>query len=116
MLELANLIIDKEQGKFKIFSKFLGFKLGEWTNFKEINYVALSKVRFARTVSSPKLNGNQSCTSDFTDFKFVVFICKDSRIKHVVFKGGFEEAIAVSQEVSNYFNVDIVDYAKEKEN
>jgi hypothetical protein len=113
MLTLKNLLIDKEASKFKIYSKFLGFKLGEWTNFKEINYVAISKVRFARTVSSPKLNGNQSCTSDFTDFKFVVFICKDNRIKHLVFKGEFEDAMEVSTQVAEYLGVEIFDYTKE---
>jgi hypothetical protein len=115
MLTLKNLLIDKEEGKFKIYSNFLGFKLGEWTNFKEINYVAISKVRFARTVSSPKLNGNQNCTSDFTDFKFVVFICKDNRIKHLVFKGEFEDAMEVSNQVAEYLGVEIVDYTKEME-
>lgn len=113
MLTLRNLLIDKTGCKFKIYSKFLGFKLGEWTNFKDINYVAISKVRFARTVSSPKLNGNQSCTSDFTDFKFVVFICKDNRIKHLVFKGEYEEAMQVSNQVAEYLGVKIVDYTKE---
>lgn len=113
MLTLRNLLIDKAGCKFKIYSKFLGFKLGEWTNFKDINYVAISKVRFARTVSSPKLNGNQSCTSDFTDFKFVVFICKDNRIKHLVFKGEYEEAMQVSNQVAEYLGVKIVDYTKE---
>ena len=115
MLELKNLLIDKENYKFKIYSKFIGFKLGEWTKFKDINYVAISKVRFARTVSSPKLNGNQSCTSDFTDFKFVVFICKDNRIKHVVFKGEYEEAMEVSTQVAEYLGVEVVDYTKEIE-
>lgn len=113
MLELKNLLVDKEQFKFKIYSKFLGIKLGEWTSFKEVNYVALTKVRFAKTVSSPKLNGNQSCTSDFTDFKYVVFICKDSRIKHLVFKGTYDEALQVGNEVANYLNVDLIDYSKD---
>lgn len=115
MLELKTLLVDKEEGKFKIYSKFLGFKLGEWNNFKEINYVAISKVRFARTVVSPKLNGNQKCTSDFTDFKFVVFICKDSRIKHLVFKGEYEDAKVVTKKVAEYLGLELVDYTKDKE-
>jgi hypothetical protein len=115
MLELKNLLIDKENYKFKIYSKFIGFKLGEWTKFKDINYVAISKVRFARTVNSPKLIGNKNCTSDFTDFKFVVFICKDSRIKHLVFKGEFEDAVEISKQVANYLGVELVDYTKEEE-
>lgn len=113
MLELKSLLISKEEGKFQIFSKFLGFKLGEWKKFKEINYVALSKVRFARTVPSAKLNGNQSCTSDFTDYKFVVFICKDSRIKHLVFKGEFEESTHTAQQVAEYLGVEVVDFTKD---
>lgn len=113
MLNLDSLIIDKENSRFKIYSKFLGFKLGEWQNYQEVNYVALTKVRFAKTVASPKLMGNQSCTSDFTDYKFCVFICKDNRIKHLVFKGDYDKALKLSAQVAEYFQVNIEDYTKD---
>lgn len=114
MLQLENLIVDKEGKRFKIFSKFLGIKLGEWTQYQEANYIAITKVRFAKTVSSPKLMGNKSCTSDFTDFKFVVFICKDARVKQMIFKGDFEKAKTIAERVGEYLEIKTVDYTKDE--
>ncbi len=110
MLEGKGYFVDKETNKFKLYNKLLFFKVGDWENLPTPNYVAITKVKFSKTVSTPKLMGNQSCTSDFSSFKCCVFICEDNRVKKLLFKGKYDEALVQANLLKNYLNVEVVDY------
>lgn len=110
MYDAHNLIIDSENNRFKTYVKFLGFKVGEWKELPQFTFIAITKVRFSKTVSSPKLMGNQSCTSNFSDYKFCVFLCIDSRKKYLVFKGEYQKATIVADEISSYLKIPISDF------
>jgi hypothetical protein len=110
MLEGKGYFLDKESNRFKPYNKLLFFKVGDWEKLPKPNYVALTKVKFSKTVSTPKLMGNQSCTSDFSDFKCCVFLCEDKRIKKLIFKGEYQNALIQANLIKEYLNIDIVDY------
>ncbi|MCB9335573.1 MAG: hypothetical protein H6586_05450 [Flavobacteriales bacterium] len=112
MYDAHNLIIDSENNRFKTYVKFLGFKVGEWKELPQFTFIAITKVRFSKTVSSPKLMGNQNCTSNFSDYKFCVFLCIDSRKKYLVFKGDYEDAIKVASSLKDYLKISVEDFVK----
>lgn len=84
--------------------------MGEWKPLPNLNYIALTKVKFAKTVSSPKLMGNKSCTSNFSDYKFCLFLCEDAKKKVFVFKGDYEETQYLANQVAAYLDLKVVDY------
>ncbi|MGB0881714.1 MAG: hypothetical protein ACPGSO_02095 [Vicingaceae bacterium] len=112
MLEGKGYFIDKESNRFKIYNKLLFFKVGDWEKLPQANYVAITKVKFAKTVPTPKLMGSQSCTTDFSSFKCCVFICEDKRIKQLIFKGEYEDALIQANLIKDYLDVEIIDYVK----
>ena len=112
MLEGKGYFIDKETNRFKIYNKLLFFKVGDWEKLPKANYVAITKVKFSKTVSTPKLMGNQACTSDFSDYKCCVFVCEDNRIKQLIFKGEYDVALIQANLIKDYLSVDLIDYVK----
>ncbi len=112
MLEGNGFILDIEGSRLKVYNKILFFKVGDWEKLPTPNYIAVTKVKYSKTVSTPKLMGNQSCTSDFSSYKYCVFVCEDKRKKKLLFKGEYEEALAQASLLSDYLNTSIVDYTK----
>jgi hypothetical protein len=110
MFKSKYLWLDKEKNCFRVVVRFLGLNVGEWKPLPNLNYIALTKVKFAKTVSSPKLMGNKSCTSNFSDYKFCLFLCEDAKKKAFVFKGDYEETLQLANQVAAYLNLKVVDY------
>ncbi|MBE7441598.1 MAG: hypothetical protein KF732_01420 [Flavobacteriales bacterium] len=110
MFKSKYLWLDKEKNSFRVVVRFLGLNVGEWKPLPNLNYIALTKVKFAKTVSSPKLMGNKSCTSNFSDYKFCLFLCEDAKKKAFVFKGDYEETLQLANQVAAYLNLKVVDY------
>ena len=110
MLEGKGYFIDKANNRFKPYNKLFFFKVGDWENLPESKYIAITKVKFSKTVSTPKLMGNEACTSDFSSYKFCVFVCKDQSIKKLIFKGSREEVQNQAELIKHYLDLEIVDY------
>lgn len=110
MFKSNKLWVDKENNRFRIVNKFLGLKFGEWQKLPVRNFVGITKVKFSKTVGSPKLFGNNSCTSNFSDYKFCVFVCEDTRKKKMVFKGDYEVAMELAKQVAEYLELEITDF------
>lgn len=110
MFKSKYLWLDKEKNSFRVVVRFLGLNVGEWKPLPNLNYIALTKVKFAKTVSSPKLMGNKSCTSNFSDYKFCLFLCEDAKKKAFVFKGDYKETLQLANQVAEYLNLKVVDY------
>lgn len=113
MFKSKHLIIDQENNRYKKVVKFLGMNVGEWKPLPLTNYVAITRVKFSKTVSSPKLMGNQSCTSNFSDYKYCLFFCTDTKRKKLVYKGDMEEVMVLAKEVATYLKTDVVDYTRQ---
>ena len=112
MLEGKGYFIDKETNRFKIYNKLFFFKVGDWEKLPEANYVAITKVKFSKTVPTPKLMGSQLCTTDFSSFKCCVFVCEDKRNKKLIFKGEYQEAHSQANLIKGYLNVELIDYVE----
>lgn len=110
MLKTKKLWLDKENNKFRIIVSVLGLKVGDWKSLADIQFIGLTRVKFSKTVSSPKLSGNTSCTTNFSDYKYCVFLCENVRKRTLVFKGSYEESQAFSKEISEYLGMKVVDF------
>lgn len=110
MFKSKYLWIDKDRNRFRVINTIFGLRFGEWQELPLLQFVSITKVKFSKTVSSPKLHGNASCTSNFSDYKYCVFLCEDTRIKKLVFKGKHEEAINLAKEIADYLNLKMVDF------
>ena len=112
MFKSKHLIIDRAANRYKKVVKLLGLNVGEWKPLPSVNYLAITRVKFSKTVSSPKLMGNQSCTSNFSDYKYCLFLCVDSKRKQMVFKGEMQDVFNLAKDVEKYLEVETVDYTK----
>jgi len=112
MFEGKGYFIDKGTNQFKIYNKLLFFKVGDWEKLPKPNYIAITRVKFSKTVPTPKLMGNQACTSDFSSFKCCVFICEDKSKKQLIFKGEYDEALVQANLIKSYMSLNIIDYVK----
>lgn len=110
MLKTKKLWLDRENNRFRIIVSFFGFTVGEWKSLSDIQFIGITRVKFSKTVSSPKLSGNVSCTTNFSDYKYCVFLCESVRKKTLVFKGSYEESQELVKEVSGYLEMKIVDF------
>lgn len=110
MFESKYLLIDRPAGRYKKAIKLLGFNVGEWKVLPPTNYIAITKVKFSKTVSSPKLMGNKSGTSNFSDYKYCLFFCTDAQKKKLAYKGNIHEVMKLADEVAKYLEVEVVDY------
>lgn len=114
MFEEERILIDLNKNQYKVFTRLLGFKIGEWKQLPTVNFIAITKVKFSKTVSSPKLSGNQSCTSNFSDYKYCVFICESTRNKCLAYKGGRESAFKLAQNMAVYLKTEVINYTEQK--
>jgi len=112
MFKSKHLIIDKTAKRYKKAVKLLGLNVGEWKPLPSVNYLAITRVKFSKTVSSPKLMGNQACTSNFSDYKYCLFLCTDAKRKQMVFKGEMQDVFSLAENVAKYLEVETVDYTK----
>lgn len=110
MFKSKNLWLDKENNRFRIIVNVLGFKVGDWKDLTTIQFIAITKVKFSKTVSSPKLSGNASCTTNFSDYKYCIFLCESIKIRILVFKGDYGETQQLASQVSEYLGLKVVDY------
>lgn len=110
MFKSKYLWLDKEKNSFRVVVRFLGLNVGEWKPLPTVQYIALTKVKFAKTVSSPKLIGNLSGTTNFSDYKFCLFLCEDVKKKVFVFKGDYEQTHQLANQVAEYLGLKVVDY------
>lgn len=114
MFKSKYLFIDKIGSRYKKVIKLLGFNVGEWKVLPRTNYLAITKVRFSKTVNSPKLMGNKSCTSNFSDYKYCLFFCTDAQKKKLAYKGNRPEVMKLAEEVAKYLEIEVVDYTNSK--
>ncbi|GAB4260610.1 MAG: hypothetical protein Kow0079_17490 [Vicingaceae bacterium] len=113
MFEYKGVIIDKEQQQFKKYQKILFLKMGDWEKYSTPKFIAITKVKFTKTMPSNKLMGNEACTTDISEYKCCVFICSTTTKKSMVFKGKYNDAFDLAEKISAYLNVEIVNYVKQ---
>lgn len=111
MFEAKGLIIDKEKQRFKTYISFLGFKFGDWQPLRKFTFVASSSRRGAATFRSIRTIGNSSTVSFPL---FCIYLCLDKKRKVLIFKSQSKsDVIKVSKGVSEYLNIDWINYVKE---
>ena len=111
MFEGKGLIIDKDKKRFKKYVSFLWFEVGEWKPLLKFSFVATSKVLGATNFFSSRSMGNSvTVKSDL----YCVYICVDRKRKVLVRKtGNKKDAIELAKGISNYLNIDWINYIKE---
>lgn len=111
MFDAHGLIIDKEKQRFKTYISFLGFKFGEWLPLRKFTFVATTKRKGAQKMNSARTMGNSSTV---TFPLYCVYLCVDKNRKILVLKSKKkQEAMNLSKGVSEYLNIDWINYIKE---
>ena len=111
MFQGKGLIIDKEKGRYKKYVSFLWMELGEWKPLLKFSFVATTKVLGATNFFSSRSMGNSvTVKSDL----YCVYLCVDRKRKVLVRKtGNPQEALTLAKGVSDYLNIDLINYIKE---
>ena len=114
MFESKGLIIDKEKKRFKKYVSFLFFKIGEWKPLRKFTFVAVTTVMGAQTLNNPSLPMMSVGSSTLKVRLFCVYLCVDRNRKILVMKSKVkQEALTLAQGISDYLNIDLVNYIKE---
>ena len=112
MLEQEGILVDKDKGQYKVYTKFLGFKVGEWKKLPAVQFIGISRVKFSQTMDSATFMGNENCTTKSSDYKYCVFLCKSVKQKIMVYKGDQDKALEIANSIANYLSLSVTDFTK----
>lgn len=114
MFEGKGLLIDKEKKRFKKYVSFLFFKVGEWKPLRNFSFVAITTVMGAQTLNNPSLPQTSVASVTLKVRLYCVYLCIDKKRKVLVLKSkSKQEAETLAKDVSDYLNIDLVNYIKE---
>jgi len=111
MFRAKGLIIDKEKQRFKTYVSFFGFEFGDWKPLINFKFVATTQRKGAKNLVSPSA---LPITSTVGSPLFCVYLCENKSRKVLVKKTeNKKEALNLAKEISEYLNMDWINYIKE---
>ena len=111
MFKAKGLLIDKENNRYKAYVSFLGIEFGEWKPLRKFSFVATSKVKGATNFFSSRAMGNSVTVYGWL---YCIYLCVDRKKKVLLKKTeNKQEALNLAKGISDYLNIDWVNYIKE---
>ncbi len=114
MFKSWDVKIDKEKSRYKKLFRVLGIPMSDgWQKLPDVKSVAITKRGMTKRLSVGLSVVNTSSIG--VEFYFVYLIGPKSNIRvEVCKKKSLKDAQSVAQDLSGYFNVEVVDYTSEK--
>lgn len=108
-----DIVIDKENNRYKKLFRLLGIPINEgWEKLFEVHYIALTKVNMIKTNRSIRTIGNES-SHKIERFAVYLYGSKNSIRVEACKKKSLTDAKKVAEEISTYLGVTIEDFVKD---